>query len=513
MSTVEGSLDRARELIWTSQPGDAERLLRDLRKTCDVGDALSIDTHLVEALTVQGRLTTADLDGLEAMARGGSSPRAAWALAVTARGWVQMGENARAEAAAREALASPDADVPTTINSLIAMSASLYDEARLLEAEELTRRAASLAEASQDPTAHRTQAHVFHGLCLMWLDDIDAARSAWLTGEELAARAGDTTALPLYFFLRGYGLFLEGRLSDAEAELETAGRVAQEIGALAYDVLFGATLARIKLHLAEFRKAGDLLAAAEAEWKDKDHTGDTGAAVFTLRAEVHEAEQNTSQALSDLLDAARIKGHHERALTRIALGPDIVRLAMAVGDTNLAREWVGHVAASADILDTSFARGASLRAQAWASRDPALLEEAVRRFRTTPRLGTTARAEEDLGELLDGDAAVRYCRNALAAYEQMGAARDAARVLARLRALGVRPGITGSRKRPPTGPGSLTRTEQRVAGLMLDGLSYPAIGKRLFISHRTVETHAAHIFQKLGIESRRDLPGVLDRTP
>jgi DNA-binding CsgD family transcriptional regulator len=51
----------------------------------------------------------------------------------------------------------------------------------------------------------------------------------------------------------------------------------------------------------------------------------------------------------------------------------------------------------------------------------------------------------------------------------------------------------------------LTVTEQRVSALVRDGLTYREIGERLFISRRTVETHVAHVFTKLGIASRREL--------
>lgn len=53
--------------------------------------------------------------------------------------------------------------------------------------------------------------------------------------------------------------------------------------------------------------------------------------------------------------------------------------------------------------------------------------------------------------------------------------------------------------------GGLTRSEREVARLAGEGLTTPEIADRLFVSPRTVQTHLAHIYQKLGVSSRRDL--------
>jgi DNA-binding NarL/FixJ family response regulator len=51
----------------------------------------------------------------------------------------------------------------------------------------------------------------------------------------------------------------------------------------------------------------------------------------------------------------------------------------------------------------------------------------------------------------------------------------------------------------------LTTRERQVLHLAAEGLSNPAMGERLGISPRTAQTHRAHVMEKLGLRTRRDL--------
>lgn len=61
-----------------------------------------------------------------------------------------------------------------------------------------------------------------------------------------------------------------------------------------------------------------------------------------------------------------------------------------------------------------------------------------------------------------------------------------------------------------TGWESLSRTELRVTALVVEGWTYREIGELLGISRRTVETHVAHVFTKLGISSRGELTQIAE---
>jgi DNA-binding CsgD family transcriptional regulator len=67
--------------------------------------------------------------------------------------------------------------------------------------------------------------------------------------------------------------------------------------------------------------------------------------------------------------------------------------------------------------------------------------------------------------------------------------------------------VTGTRcrDRRAWGPESLTSREREVLRLAVEGTTAPAIGARLFISERTVETHIANAYRKLGVGSRVEL--------
>lgn len=106
--------------------------------------------------------------------------------------------------------------------------------------------------------------------------------------------------------------------------------------------------------------------------------------------------------------------------------------------------------------------------------------------------GAAAPAIEVLDEALDG-------------YQRMGALRDAARIRARLRRLGVRRRHWTRSERPVSGWSSLTDTERNVAELASQGLTNPQVAAQMFVSPHTVKFHLRQVFRKLGIGSRVEL--------
>src|SRR5262249_55470158 len=60
-------------------------------------------------------------------------------------------------------------------------------------------------------------------------------------------------------------------------------------------------------------------------------------------------------------------------------------------------------------------------------------------------------------------------------------------------------------KEEKRGLGSLTPTERRILRLVAENKTNKEIGRQLFISHRTVETHRSHICEKLELSGNRAL--------
>jgi DNA-binding NarL/FixJ family response regulator len=105
------------------------------------------------------------------------------------------------------------------------------------------------------------------------------------------------------------------------------------------------------------------------------------------------------------------------------------------------------------------------------------------------------------------DLALEYVRLALSVFEQLGARLYSDQAAALLRELGV-----GSRPGPRVS-GKVTRREGEVLDLLSHGLSNPEIGRRLFISPKTVEHHVSRILSKLGLRTRAEAMAWALRNP
>jgi DNA-binding CsgD family transcriptional regulator len=102
--------------------------------------------------------------------------------------------------------------------------------------------------------------------------------------------------------------------------------------------------------------------------------------------------------------------------------------------------------------------------------------------------------------LAEGDEPAR--RQALSILDDIGARPAAARVRSELVRDGARGLPRGPRPSTRANPANLTNRQLDVLALLAEGLSNREIGRRLFISSRTVDHHVAALLRKLNVDSR-----------
>lgn len=214
-------------------------------------------------------------------------------------------------------------------------------------------------------------------------------------------------------------------------------------------------------------------------------------------------------------------GHYDKALTLareacehedvVFYGWALVELIEAgvrAGQPEEAAAALGRLSERARASGTQWALGVEARCRALLSDDESGYQESVERLADSRAAIELARSRLAYGEWLRRASRRVDSREQLrAAYEmfsQMGAAAFAERARRELSATGET-----VRKRTAETVDELTTQEKQVARLAAQGLTNPEIAAQLFISPRTVEYHLSKVFPKLGISSRRELPGAL----
>ncbi|GAA4498102.1 LuxR family transcriptional regulator [Actinoallomurus oryzae] len=401
-------------------------------------------------------------------------------------------------------------------SSLVAAHLILADiawgEGRAADGLEHSREAARIV--SGDPI-RLTHPHLLHACTLMDMRRLPEATTALRVATEQITALGTTAYAAVPTLLRARLRLIEGRLEDAAAEARAGLATADELGAHLYD-RFGTTV----LAIVALRR-GDLESAADFAGRSRSHHlpgVDPMSAWWWANwgpALVAEAQDGPEQAFDLLHPVYTDPGERYRLLMAEAdAAAWLTRIALAVGDRTGARTATD--AAERLARDNpGFPTLAASAAQAHAllHQDAAALARAA-----ATHVGPWSRASaaEDLGVLhahgdADREAAIHHLDQALEAYQGAGAPRDAARVRARLRRLGVRRRHWGQAQRPSSGWASLTDTERKVAALAGQGLTNPQIAAQMFISRETVKFHLSQVFRKLNIASRVELARLISR--
>jgi DNA-binding CsgD family transcriptional regulator len=315
----------------------------------------------------------------------------------------------------------------------------------------------------------------------------------------LVAKAGSS-------LWRGYALLRRGELDDAKDSLQTA---------LEEFELWGSGATPREHHAgflsAVLRERGDLDGARRALDAVEPPGDASDAARYWLDAlaELLLAEERFDEAFVVAEDMQRRFAFFanpfdtpmcsHRAVAAYHLDRREEGLALAAESLELARRWgaPGTLARALRILGTL-------------KREDGLghLSEAVQASEGSVARLEHAKALVALGAALRRSRRPTDAREPLRRGLELAGALGAERLVAdarhELHAAGARP-----RTKALTGPAALTPAERRVTERAADGQTNRAIAEALFVTTKTVELHLRNAYRKLGVKSRRELPGKL----
>ena len=191
--------------------------------------------------------------------------------------------------------------------------------------------------------------------------------------------------------------------------------------------------------------------------------------------------------------------------------PDLIEAATHTGERDEAERYFRELESLSSAMTSSYLRAAERYARAIISDDEASFNAALSSdLRNWPcfhgrlllNYGRWLRRNRRIAE---SRAPLRAARQSFDALGFDGLAETARQ---ELRASGET-----SIRRTPDARDYLTAQELQIAEMAATGLSNREIGQRLYLSHRTVESHLFRIFPKLGISSRAQLRLALPEAP
>ena len=501
--------ERASALMSAGRVGEAESAWRSLlRPGHDPAVQALAHTGLGLVLLTSGRpsdgLTELQL-GTDGLAEDDPGRASGLGWACICRMWLGDLDGALALTADARAAASISGNHTTAAIATAMVAVVTMLRGDLDAASETIDAGLDAAERSPGRSGLRYPIYAPRAFILLEQDRLDQARSALEAGTRRSDEMGIRWHEPSYQMVRAVERFVAGEWDEAVDEVTAGVELAGESGESYSLIVSRGVHSLICLHRNQIAPAAELASTAIQQLIATEGRYRSQWAVLA-RALVLEAEGDAEVAYATLAEAWDRCSQLGLALEYRVLAPDLVRLALATGHRQRAADATHHITALAAANSVPSLTGAALRCRGMLEDELEPLHLAVEAYADGPRVVELARAREELGVafLRRGDTAHGRPQldEALETYERLGAQRDIARVDAALRTAGIRRGSRRARCRPELGWGSLTPAEETVARLAAEGLTNPQIGERLYVSRRTVQTHIAHVFVKLGISSR-----------
>jgi DNA-binding CsgD family transcriptional regulator len=344
---------------------------------------------------------------------------------------------------------------------------------------------------------------------LLWAEHYEAAQALADAAVADAQASANGMILPAVLAQRAWLAFRRGDLTAAEAD---ARALLDAPGPSAPPLLRNRAATVLVDVLVERGDLDEAERILEPLGVDLLGTSQTPVILRHARGRLRFAQNRFGEALGEFRSAGEI------ATGGLALSPcylswrsEAALAALACGELDAARRLSDEELELARAFGAPRALGVALRAAglvAGGQRGQALLTEAIEVLAGPDTRLEHARTLTDLGALLRRSnhrvEARQLLREAIDTAHHLGAEALALRAETELRATGARP-----RRALLTGLEALTASERRIAELAAEGLTNREIAQTLFVTARTVEGHLTHVFYKLDVKARTELPAAL----
>lgn len=417
------------------------------------------------------------------------------------------GDLDEAERVAQFALATETGDLDARAcraNEALSLVSLLRGDTRLAVVH--AERALELFSAQENVFTWLMMPHFAHGMALIGMVPIDAVIDAIQAGFEVCERAGHGLARLHLEPIMALAHFVRGDLSIARAAVTSIVESNNDWrrGGIALPT---ATALAAYLTLLDDNLAGAVTLAEQALQEllgGGAQAGSADVAAWCIAC-VREAAGDVEGARDLLVGVWELIGKNA-SLYNVA--PDLVRLTR---DTrpDFALDVVLLAEARAARSGVALDRAHALASRGFFEWDPDLLEQAALAWEELDWLLTPTRTRE-FALVMSVGAPAQERRDRVAIITQGWERMEARRPLRLLDETTRRDGRREKRApRPVHGPESLTQTERAVVRLVAEGLTNKEIAQRLYVSHRTIDTHVSHALSKLGVSSRVGLVRVL----
>ncbi len=422
-----------------------------------------------------------------------------------------------ASVSAADGPAGPRAILATTLTSL----ADFYD-GRIEDAlSELAAAEKALAALPDELVAERIMIPTQIGLAACRLERFDAAREHVRRGRRVSREAGQSSMMPTLLRVDATALLMKGQLAEAvrvgEAAAEAAFLSGQD------------RLAMWALEAASFSAywAGDTDGALASAREAVASAGRTGEPFFSClsRLQLAGAQLAAGEPAAARSELVALDTERTRRLLDLSAAHGWTLLTdahLALGEVDEAADVAARAEARASAAPlpqqtagVRYARASVTLAQGDAPSAVAVGHDAAARFERAgnPLFAARARvlAGAALGAAGQRQAAVAELERADAVLSASGAQREAAVAARELRRVGRR---VVRRRRPATsraGPDELSAREREVAHRVTLGETNREVAAALFLSEKTIESHLARIYDKLGVHSRAALAAIIGR--